>query len=105
MSAFKDMVRQDLDIILNPDELGELHDIDGKEVVCVFGDMALNESAGGADFAISHSDRTIFAKCEDLPGRKGCGEELMVDGVPYLVKSWSEVMGMAQISLMTDFSM
>lgn len=98
MSAFKDMVLNDRNIVLNPDELGEPHDIDGKEVVCVIDGVELNQ--GGIGFMIAaQSQRTIFAKCEDLPRRKGYGAELMVDGVPFIVQSWNESMGMATIAL------
>ncbi|MCM1388081.1 MAG: hypothetical protein NC231_12195 [Bacillus sp. (in: Bacteria)] len=98
MSGFKDMVMRDRDILLNPDELGEQHDIDGTEIVCVIDDMGLNQ--GEIDFSpLSKSQRTIFAKCEDLPRKRGYGTELMVDGVPYIVQSWDEDMGMATVVL------
>lgn len=104
MSIFKDMVLEDRDIVLNLSELGEIHDIDGKEVVCVIDDAGLTQ--GGIDFAIAaQSQRTIFAKCEDLPRRKGYGGELMVDGVPFIIKSWNESAGMATIALFINVNL
>lgn len=104
MSAFKDMVLKDRNIMLNLNELGEEHDIDGKEVVCVIDTMELKEAQGGIDFAIAQSNQVIFAKCEDLPKRKGYGAELMVDGVPFIVQSWNESIGMAEIVLSITFN-
>lgn len=104
MSAFKDMVSRDRDILLNLDELGEEHDIDGRGIVCVIDTMELKEAQGGIDYAVSQSNQIVFAKCEDLPKRKGYGAELMVDGVPFIVQSWNESMGMAEIVLSIIFN-
>ncbi|MCM1040428.1 MAG: sugar ABC transporter ATP-binding protein [Ruminococcus sp.] len=98
MSAFKDMVMRDRDILLNPDEIGEEHEVDGKTVICVIDDSELVQESNTV-YMVSRSQKTLFAKCEDLPKRRGYGAELMVDGVPYIVQSWSEGMGMAQIVL------
>lgn len=103
-SAFKEMVMRDRDVLLNINEAGEEHEIDGETVVCVIDDSELLESNGGAGYALSLSHKTVFAKCEDLPGRKGYGEELMIDGIPYMVQSWSEKMGLAQIVLNITFN-
>ena len=104
MSAFKDMVAKDRDILLNADEFGEEHEIDGKNVVCVIYDSELKESAGAAEYSVSKSCKTLFAKCEDLPKKKGYGAELMVDGIPYMVQTWGEDMGMSEIVLSIAFS-
>lgn len=103
MSGFKEMVSQDRDVLLNPNELGETHDIEGIEVVCVIDDTVLDEGKG-AEFAISRSSKILFAKCEDMPPRRGYGAQLMVDGIPYLVQTWDEAMGMASISLEIAFN-
>ena len=99
MSAFKDMVAKDRDIVLNLDELGEEHEIDGKTVICVVDDKTLRDRQGGAEYAIGTAYMYIFAKCEDLPPRRGYGYELMVDGIPYQVETWDEDMGLASIAL------
>lgn len=104
MSAFRDMVAKDRDILLNTDEFGEEHEIDGKIVVCVIGSSELKESDGAAEYAVAKSCKTVFAKCEDLPKKKGYGAELMVDGIPYMVQTWDEDMGMAEIVLFIAFS-
>lgn len=98
MSVFKDMVTQDRDILLNPDELGEPHVIDDEKVVCVIDDDTLQ--AGSVDgFAFSKSTKMLYAKSEDLPPKRGYGSQIMVDGIPYMVQTWDETMGMTAISL------
>ena len=100
MSAFKDMVASDIDsVFLNPDELGEEHEVDGRTIICVIDDDGLLDKQGGAVFAVGQSSKTIYAKCEDLPNRKGYGSELMVDGVPYMVNTWYESFGMATVNV------
>lgn len=104
MSAFKDMVSRDRNVFLNLDELGEEHEVADKTITCVFDDTALQERQGGAELAVAESSILLYAKCEDLPSRKGFGAELMVDGRPYFVNTWDEDMGMATIILSTTVS-
>lgn len=99
MSAFKDMVAKDRDIFLNLEELGEEHDVSGNIITCVLDDKALRERQGGAELAVAESSILLYARCEDLPGRKGFGAELMVDGRPYFVNTWDEDMGIATVTL------
>lgn len=104
MSAFKDMVARDRDIFLNLDELGEEHDVAGKPITCVFDEEALRERQGGAELAVAESSILLYAKCEDLPSRKGFGAELMIDGRSYFVNTWDEAMGMAIVALSTTIN-
>lgn len=100
MSAFKDMVAADIDsVFLNLDELGEEHEIDGRTVTCIIDEDGLLDRQGGATWAVGQSTKNVYAKCDDLPDRKGYGSELMVDGVPYMINTWQESMGMATINL------
>lgn len=105
MSAFKDMVASDLDtVFLNLDELGEEHEIGGKIVTCIIDEDGLLDRQGGATWAVGQSTKTVYAKCDDLPDRKGYGSELMVDGVPYMINTWYENAGMATINLFISMS-
>lgn len=100
MSAFRDMVASDIDtVFLNTDEFAEEHEIEGKNVICIISDEELLDKQGGAVWAVGQVVKTLCAKCDDLPTRKGYGAELMVDGIPYVVEAWSEDMGMATIKL------
>lgn len=102
MSAFKEMVARDRNVVLNGDEFGELHEIEGEEITCVIDAIEAKESKGGTEYATAQSCKVLFAKCEDLPRRKGYGAELMVDGIPYTVQSWDEDGGIATITLGID---
>ena len=100
MSVFKDMVASDINsVFLNLDELGEEHTIDGRIVVCIIDEDGLQDRQGGAQYAVGQSTLNLYAKSEDLPDRKGYGAELLVDGVPYMINTWDENMGMATINL------
>ena len=101
MSAFKEMVASDINsVFLNNDELGEEHTIDGVPIVCVIDEDGLQDRQGGAQYAVGQSTLNLYAKSEDLPDRKGYGAELMIDGIPYMVNTWHENMGMATINLL-----
>lgn len=99
MSAFKDMVLRDRDILLNAEELGEEHDIDGETVVCVVDDQTNRDRQGGKEFAVAQSTVLFYVRCEDLPMRREPGEALRFDGVPYTVETWDEDMGIATVAL------
>lgn len=99
MSAFQDMVKQDMDIIFNPDEFGEEHKIDGKTVICVVDDKTNRDRKGGTEFATAQSTVFFYARTRDLPQRREPGEELRFDGIPYTVETWDEDMGVSSIAL------
>ena len=100
MTSFKDMVASDINqVFLNLDEFGEEHEIDGNTVTCIIDEEGLLDRQGGAVMAVGQSTKTLYAKCDDLPYRKGYGSELMIDGIPYMVDTWYENMGMATIDL------
>lgn len=103
MSGFKDMVIQDRDILLNLDELGELHIIEGAEVVCMIDDDTLQEGAVDG-FSFSKSTKMLYGKSEDLPPKRGYGSQIIIDGIPYMVQTWDETMGMTTISLALEFN-
>lgn len=98
--SFKDLVASDIDsVFLNLNEFGEEHTIDGEIVTCIIGEDDMLDRQGGAVAAVGQSIMTIYAKTEELPNRKGYGSELMVDGIPYVIDTWEENMGMATIKL------
>lgn len=100
MSIFKNLVASDINnVFLNLDELGEEHVIDGEKVTCVICEDGMLDRQGGAVAAVGQSIMTIYANMDDVPDRKGYGAELMVDGIPYMIDTWEENMGMATIKL------
>lgn len=100
MSAFRDMVASDLNsVFMDLDMFGEEHRVDGQTITCVIDDKALRDRQGGAEYAVSQSSMLLYAKCDDLPSRRTNGSELMVDGIPYIIDTWDEDMGMATVAL------
>lgn len=87
------MVKTDRDeVFLNPDEFGDPHTIDGKEVMAVVDEPQLEGSS------------IVFAKCEDLPTPRPTGDTLIVDGRLFTVQTWRVDCGMAEIALAQQIS-
>ena len=87
MSAFRDMVKTDRDeVFLNPDEFGNLHTIDGKQVMAVVDEPQIEGSSMDAA-ALAEVDIIVFAKSEDLPTPKPTGDVLIVDGRLFTVQT------------------
>jgi len=99
MWNFKDMVRRDRALFLNPCEFGERHRIEGRSVVVVLDDSTLRDRQGGAELGVAESTLLVYARAEDLPERKPAGSLLNLDGRVYLVDDWSEDMGLATVAL------
>lgn len=98
MSAFQDMVRTDRDaVFLNLEEFGSEHEVDGAVISVVLEEEQLTEKDGTQ--ALSESTVTLFAKSEDLNGRKMAGETLYIDDVGYTVISWLDNMGITTVTL------
>lgn len=104
MSAFRDMVKTDRDLVfLNPDEFGDPHTIDGKQVMAVVDEPQMEGSSMDAA-ALAEVDIIVFAKCEDLPAPKPAGDTLIVDGRLFTVQTWRVDCGMAEIALAQQIS-
>ena len=98
--SFKDIVASDINnVFLNLDDFGEEHVVEDKNIICVIDESGMHEQQGGAVAAVGQSTMNLYAKSEDLPDRKGYGAELMVDGIPYIVNTWYENMGMSTVNL------
>ncbi len=98
MSAFTDMVASDRDsVFLNLDEYSEEHDIDGKVIKVVLENVSIEEKDNTQ--ALSEATYRLYAKTEELNGRKMAGETLYIDDVGYTVKSWLDNMGITTVIL------
>lgn len=97
MSFFKDLVAADRDIVINIDEFGDEHDIDGTVLKVVLEDEQIRE-ADDAE-ALSESAVVMFAKTEELGYRKMRGETLYIDDVGYIVQKWLDEMGVTRVVL------
>lgn len=101
---FKEMVKVDIDsVLMNLEEFGEEHEIDGRKVICTVDSDNLREKQGGASKAIAEADKMIFVSTNDVQ-LKGSGDTLMLDGVPYIVQTWDEDMGITAITLTFSFN-
>lgn len=97
MSPFHELVKADLDVFLNLDEMAETHTVDGKEMVCVLEDATIQGADGWR--MLSESTVKLYAKTEDFARRRVRGESLYIDGVGYEVVTWNNEMGMTRIEL------
>lgn len=103
MSAFRDMVESDRDaVFLNLDEFADEHNVDGKVIRVSLQDEQLEEGSLGqglSTLALSDSTLAMYAKTEDLNGRKLAGETIYIDDVGYTVVTWLEEMGITTVIL------
>lgn len=84
-------------VFLREDEFAGLHEVEGRRVTCVLDDPS--QGSRDMDVGLPSATYRLFARVNDLPRRKRPGATLVVDGIPYMVESWREDMGMADVAL------
>lgn len=97
MSFFKDLVTADRDIVINIDEFGDEHNIDGNDIKVVLVDEQIRNIDDTE--ALSEAAAILFAKTEELGDRKMRGETLFIDDVGYTVLKWLDEMGVTRVVL------
>lgn len=98
--GFKDVVAADRSaVFLNLGEFAESVTIEGREVSIVIDDDALRERKSGQEIGVAESATLFFARVEDLPPRRGPGENLNINGRECIVDEWDEAAGMATVVL------
>ena len=103
-SPFREMVKADRDaVFLNAEEFGDLHTIDGRQVMAVV-DEPQTAKSGMSAAALAGAEAIVFAKNEDLPAPRAEGDTLNVDGRMFIVVSWRVDCGMAEIALRQNIS-
>lgn len=96
--GFKDIVERDRHaVFVNLAEFGERHLIDRREVKAVIDQR--ERSDRDFEMGISGDGLRIFARTEDMPPKRTAGQPLSVDGIAYMVESWSEDMGIAEVTV------
>lgn len=105
MSGFRDMLKRDRDLFLDPDFFGETYRVEGRAVVLTPDTDALRARQGGGEVGVAESATLFYAKTEDLPSRRPAGQSLNVNGRECLVDDWSEAGGMATVVLREAISM
>ena len=98
MSFFKDMVERDNgNVFMNLDELGEEHIINGKTVRCVLQEktiMAVDQLR-----FMSQDTVILFALEADFPERVAYSGVIRIDDVQYETVSWNVEFGMVTAEL------
>lgn len=97
MSGLKDQVATDRNaVFLALDDFAEMHVVDGAEIVCVIDNDAFKQRS--PEVGVESAEVRLFAKSDDLL-RKEAGDVVDVDGVLYVVDTWHDDMGVAEVAL------
>lgn len=97
MSAFKDTVAADrAAVFLSMDEFADEHTVDGVQIVCVIDSD--NYAQRAPEVGVESADMRLFAPSDELQ-RKEAGDVMDIDGTLYVVVTWADDMGMAEVAL------
>lgn len=98
--SLKESIAADIDgVFLNPDDFGELHTLDGREVLCV-PDTDSRKFRPSQDFEGSQAaEMRLFVKAADLRGKPRTGGTLRYDGQFFVVRNVNDTMGVLEIYL------
>lgn len=105
MSAFKEMVTEDMDdVFLNPEEFAEEHDLNGTVCTCIVESPTTEERfEKGKDYdgqdAMHGLTAIIHVKKSDIEEMPSEGQSFSLDGSYSLVDSCTEHTGMLTIKL------
>lgn len=98
--TLKDLIASDIDLVfMQLDDFGEIHRVEGEEITIVIDNDTLAAMKNGSILDVAESDMLIFAKTEDLPGKKAPGSAINIDGRECTVDLWTENLGITQITL------
>ena len=101
MSKFKDAVKRDIETtFINPEEFGDKHLLNDKEVICVVDTDALKEAKSTISnpfVGVFVNAVTIYVKTADLEQKPVVGEQLFLDNNLYIVRNVSDEMGLLAI--------
>lgn len=82
---FKELLKEDLNVFINPDEFGEDHIIDNKIVNIIVDNETLKDRNRKEYDGIVQAEILYFAKKEDLLKEPIPESVQMFDGIPYIV--------------------
>ena len=94
--GFKDYVTDDLKVFMNAEEFSSIHDIDGREINCLFNDETYNQKSQDG---VYENVAFLFVSTSNLPDLPVPGQHMRIDGVLRLVRKCVENMGMMEITL------
>jgi hypothetical protein len=99
MLGFKDYLQQDLSTFINPDEFGEIHNIDGNNVSVIVDNDKLQERSKKEFDGLSVGELLYFAKVSDLAKKPMQDSVQLFDKRPYLVFNVREDNGIYELIL------
>lgn len=102
---FKDQLKKDLDVFINPDEFADLHELDGKPTLVVVDADSFKEFSSTVEMenamqGIFQSALTIYVKTSDYK-KPDVGYRLKLDDDYYSVIGVSESAGLLKIDLVS----
>lgn len=110
MPTFKDFVAADIGTFLNPEEFGEMHDVNGTGMLVVIDNDLLKDrprqpaEAYYATSGVYVAEKVIFIRESDLGYTPVIGQRLTLDGHLYLVADCNSQMGVLEITLAANES-
>lgn len=105
-SSFKEMLKEDiLDVFLNPEEFGEIHTINRKEMCVIIDDSEQVEREkkreDGREWnqGVYERKTVLYAMGKDFGPLPAAGRSLLLDGAVYLITAAEDEGGVYAISL------
>jgi hypothetical protein len=97
--TFKDTLASDLSTFINPDEFGELHEIDGAFVVCVIDEDSRGQYTGSPSDGVYLISKTVYVEASKLVRRPIQDKVLRLDGEDFIVRKIVDESGMLTLGL------
>ena len=103
MGGFKDMIQEDIkNVFLNFAEFGEIHEINGVEVLAIIDENELTERdkrMRNKDGELHKRQLLFYVDAKDFGPLPSPGKVLNMDGRDYLITDAEDEMGIYSISL------
>lgn len=97
--TLKELIKKDNNaIFMQLDDFGELHEVDGKQIVIVIDTDELEKLKLGSTLGVTEAELLFFATEEELPDEKAPDSAINIDGMEYIVDSWSNNLGIVQVT-------
>lgn len=110
MQNFKEMVAEDLAVFTNPNDFGEIHNVDGTGMLVIIDNDLLKGrprqpvDSYHAAAGVYVAEKMIFVRETDLGYMPVIGQRLTLDGHFYLVTDCNNQMGVLEITLAANES-
>lgn len=95
--TFKEMLEEDKNVFLNSDEFGEIHTLNGSEIICIVEDKRKSNSKY---VSLNKYEVIIYCSSDDISIERG--EMVDFDEEQMLVKEMKSEHGISKIGLEVD---